>query len=126
MIISIDASTTGCSVALFQDFKVLAYVESRKDRSSAENLTLMIERTLKIAKVNYKDLEAVAVAKSGFLHGLKNCGFHGQRSCFWIRDSFNLLWNSACHVLPSPRYPFYGFAMPYDRRPQNGGILWFL
>jgi tRNA threonylcarbamoyladenosine biosynthesis protein TsaB len=72
MIVAIDASTTGCSVALFNDGKVLASVASRKDRSSAENLTLMIGEVLRLGGVTYQDLQAVAVAKGpGSYTGLR-------------------------------------------------------
>lgn len=72
MIVAIDASTTGCSVALFKDRKVLFSMDSRIDRSSAENLTLMIEQVLRFGGADYPDLEAVAVAKGpGSYTGLR-------------------------------------------------------
>ena len=72
MIVAIDASTTGCSIALFSDGKVLASVASRKDRSSAENLTLMIGEVLRLGGISYQDLKAVAVAKGpGSYTGLR-------------------------------------------------------
>lgn len=72
MIIAIDASTTGCSVALFNERKVLISLASRMERSSAENLTLMIEQVLRFGGVTYSDLQAVAVAKGpGSYTGLR-------------------------------------------------------
>lgn len=72
MILAIDASTTGCSVALFKERKVLISLVSRIDRSSAENLTLMIEQALRFGGAAYSDLEAVAVARGpGSYTGLR-------------------------------------------------------
>lgn len=72
MILAIDASTTGCSVALFRERKVLVSLASRIDRSSAENLTLMIEQVLRFGGITFGDLQAVAVAKGpGSYTGLR-------------------------------------------------------
>lgn len=72
MILAIDASTTGCSVALFKERKVLISLVSRIDRSSAEKLTLLIEQALRFAGAAYSDLEAIAVAKGpGSYTGLR-------------------------------------------------------
>ena len=72
MIISIDASTTGCSVALFNGSILVASAESRIERSSAEMLTTLIDNVLKTSKVNKSELLAVAVAKGpGSYTGLR-------------------------------------------------------
>lgn len=72
MLLAIDASTTGCSVALFNNRKVLVSLASRIDRSSAENLTLMIEQVLRFGGASYGDLAAVAVAQGpGSYTGLR-------------------------------------------------------
>lgn len=72
MIISIDASTTGCSVALFNGPILVASAESRIERSSAEMLTTLIDNVLKTSKVNKSELLAVAVAKGpGSYTGLR-------------------------------------------------------
>ncbi len=72
MILSIDASTTGCSVALFDRFNLISSAESRIDRSSAEMLTTLIDNVLKCGKVDKKELDAIAVAKGpGSYTGLR-------------------------------------------------------
>ena len=72
MILSIDASTTGCSVGLFDGFSLVSSAESRIDRSSAEMLTTLIDNVLKTAKVEKKELHAIAVAKGpGSYTGLR-------------------------------------------------------
>jgi tRNA threonylcarbamoyladenosine biosynthesis protein TsaB len=72
MILAIDASTTGCSVAVFNEDKVQVSISSRKDRSAAENLTTMIEQALSLAGTDRKSLRAVAVAKGpGSYTGLR-------------------------------------------------------
>ncbi|MCD8539855.1 MAG: tRNA (adenosine(37)-N6)-threonylcarbamoyltransferase complex dimerization subunit type 1 TsaB [Leadbetterella sp.] len=72
MILALDASTTGCSVALFKEGEVVFTMASRIDRSSAENLTLMMEQTLRFGGAAFGDLKAVAVAKGpGSYTGLR-------------------------------------------------------
>jgi tRNA threonylcarbamoyladenosine biosynthesis protein TsaB len=72
MILSIDASTTGCSVALFDGFNLVSSAESRIERSSAEMLTTLIDNVLKTAKVDKKEIHAIAVAKGpGSYTGLR-------------------------------------------------------
>lgn len=72
MIVAIDASTTGCSVALFKEKKVVVSLQSKIDRTSAENLTLMIKEALKLGGATFEDLKAVAVAKGpGSYTGLR-------------------------------------------------------
>ncbi|MFS0490748.1 tRNA (adenosine(37)-N6)-threonylcarbamoyltransferase complex dimerization subunit type 1 TsaB [Leadbetterella byssophila] len=72
MILAIDASTTGCSVAVFLEGKVVVSLESKKDRSAAESLTLMIEKVLDLSACKREDLKAVAVAKGpGSYTGLR-------------------------------------------------------
>ncbi len=72
MILSIDASTTGCSVALFDGPDLISCAESRIERSSAEMLTTLINNVLITSKVNKKDLDAIAVAKGpGSYTGLR-------------------------------------------------------
>lgn len=72
MILALDASTTGCSVALFKDGKVEFSLASRIDRSAAENLTLMIEQALRFSGITFSDLQAVAVARGpGSYTGLR-------------------------------------------------------
>lgn len=72
MILALDASTTGCSVALFKEGKVEFTLASRMDRSAAENLTLMIEQALRFTGAVFGDLQAVAVAKGpGSYTGLR-------------------------------------------------------
>jgi tRNA threonylcarbamoyladenosine biosynthesis protein TsaB len=72
MILSIDASTTGCSVALFDGDTLISSAESRIERSSAEMLTTLIDNVLSTAKVEKGDLDAIAVAKGpGSYTGLR-------------------------------------------------------
>lgn len=72
MILSIDASTTGCSVALVKEGFSPVNLNSKIQHSSAENLTLMIERLMKSADLAYSDLKAIAVAQGpGSYTGLR-------------------------------------------------------
>lgn len=72
MILSIDASTTGCSVALVKNGFSPVSLHSKIQHSSAENLTLMIERLMHSAGLAYADLKAIAVAQGpGSYTGLR-------------------------------------------------------
>lgn len=72
MILAIDASTTGCSVAVFDEDQVQVSISSRRERSAAENLTTMIDQALSLAGIGREDLQAIAVAKGpGSYTGLR-------------------------------------------------------
>lgn len=71
-ILSIDASTTGCSVAVFENENLLASSESRTERSSAEYLTTMIDHVMEMGRLPFSELDAIAVAKGpGSYTGLR-------------------------------------------------------
>ena len=71
-IISIDASAVGCSVALLTDGQVLAKIENTEEKSAATFLTTYIEQVCTEAKLQYSDIDAVAVAKGpGSYTGLR-------------------------------------------------------
>jgi tRNA threonylcarbamoyladenosine biosynthesis protein TsaB len=72
IVLSIDASTQGCSVAVFENDSLLASFESNVERSSAESLTNMIKHVLQISKVEFAQLDAIGVAKGpGSYTGLR-------------------------------------------------------
>ena len=72
MILAIDASTGGCSVALFENRLTTVSINLQVANSSVENLTLMIDKVMQLAKVEYADLKAIAVAKGpGSYTGLR-------------------------------------------------------
>ena len=73
MILCLETSTKSCSVALGQNGKMIALKESLDEKySHAENLTLYIEDVCKQAKINLKDVDAIAVSKGpGSFTGLR-------------------------------------------------------
>lgn len=72
VILSIEASTTGCSVAIQHGKTLLASIETKEERSAASLLTTMIADVVKIAQVTLKDIDAVAVCKGpGSYTGLR-------------------------------------------------------
>jgi tRNA threonylcarbamoyladenosine biosynthesis protein TsaB len=82
-LLAIDASTTGCSVALFEDFDLLCASEIRLERSSAEYMTILIEQVLFNAKTSFSDLSAIAVAKGpGSYTGLRIAVSTAKGLCF--------------------------------------------
>ena len=72
LLLSIDTSTRGCSVALHQDGGLLADYELYTDRSSSAMLTTLISSTVEHAGYTLQDLDAVAIAKGpGSYTGLR-------------------------------------------------------
>jgi tRNA threonylcarbamoyladenosine biosynthesis protein TsaB len=72
IILSIDASSIGCSVSLLSDEKVLAQVENLESKSAATFLTTYIQQVCEEAKIKYSEIDAVAVAKGpGSYTGLR-------------------------------------------------------
>lgn len=72
LLLSIDTSTRGCSVALHGDVGLLANYELYTDRSSSAMLTTLISSAVEHAGYTLQDLDAVAVAKGpGSYTGLR-------------------------------------------------------
>jgi len=71
-ILCIETSTDVCSVAISQNGKLLSCVEKVNTQNHAEEITLMIDQSLKEAKLSLKELSAVAVsAGPGSYTGLR-------------------------------------------------------
>lgn len=82
-ILSIDASTSGCSVALFKDNVLMSSSEIRMERSAAEYFTILIEQVLYNAKTKISELDAIAVAKGpGSYTGLRIAVSTAKGLCF--------------------------------------------
>lgn len=72
IILSIETSAKGCSVAVHQDAKLLSISELYNEKSSSGMLTTLIEHVVKSVGLTYQDLNAVAVAKGpGSYTGLR-------------------------------------------------------
>jgi len=73
LILSIETSTTNCSVSLSKNGKLLVVKEDYdKNYSHAERLHVYINDVLKYAKVSAKDIDAVAISKGpGSYTGLR-------------------------------------------------------
>jgi tRNA threonylcarbamoyladenosine biosynthesis protein TsaB len=71
-ILSIDASSIGCSVALLNEEKVLAFVENPESKSAATYLTTYIKQVCDESATEFSNIDAVAVAKGpGSYTGLR-------------------------------------------------------
>jgi len=62
LILSLESSTSSCSVALHQDGRILANRESREPYSAASLLTVMVHECMEHAGVKPNGVEAVAVS----------------------------------------------------------------
>lgn len=83
MILSLETSTSVCSVALHQKDKLIAYSELFIDKSHAEVLTIMIRNLLEHAQVPMKALRAVAISKGpGSYTGLRIGTSAAKGICF--------------------------------------------
>lgn len=72
LILSIDTTTRGCSVALHQDEILVASYDLLTDRSSSAMLTTLMKNTVEHAGFSLSELDAVAVAKGpGSYTGLR-------------------------------------------------------
>ena len=72
LILNIETSTTVCSVALADKGQVIAAKEINEGYSHAENLHLFINEILATAKIDVKDLKAIAVGSGpGSYTGLR-------------------------------------------------------
>lgn len=72
LILSLDTSTTTCSVALHQDGTLLGCYELFTERTSAAMLTTLIDNVVRHTNHELKQLDAIAVAKGpGSYTGLR-------------------------------------------------------
>lgn len=62
LILNIETSTTVCSVSLAKDGEILGFRESADEKSHAKLLTVYIDEIIKEQKVDFKDIDAVAVS----------------------------------------------------------------
>lgn len=72
-LLAIETTTRNCSVALFENEKVLQIKEYISDRySHSEQLTVFIEEVIKNSKVSLKEIDAIALSKGpGSYTGLR-------------------------------------------------------
>lgn len=71
-ILSIETADKGCSVAVHDDGVLLSENQNYDGKSSSAALTLLIEASVKEAKLQYSDLSAIAVSKGpGSYTGLR-------------------------------------------------------
>ena len=83
MILSIDTSTTGCSVALHRGYKLLARYELFTERTSSSLLTTLINNAIQHTGHQLTDLDAIAVAKGpGSYTGLRIAVATAKGLCF--------------------------------------------
>ena len=63
-LLSIETSTKNCSVALFNNNKLISFKEKFSERySHAENTISFIKETLSIAEIDFSDLDAIVLSK---------------------------------------------------------------
>ncbi|MFZ1790792.1 MAG: tRNA (adenosine(37)-N6)-threonylcarbamoyltransferase complex dimerization subunit type 1 TsaB, partial [Saprospiraceae bacterium] len=71
-ILCLETSTDVCSVAICQNGQLLSCVEQVNTQNHAEDITMMIDQSLKEAKISLQELSAVAVsAGPGSYTGLR-------------------------------------------------------
>ena len=71
-ILNIESSTAVCSVSVSGDYDVIAFRESRTDRSHAALLTVFVEEVMKEGGLKFSELAAVAVSSGpGSYTGLR-------------------------------------------------------
>ncbi|HEY9008638.1 tRNA (adenosine(37)-N6)-threonylcarbamoyltransferase complex dimerization subunit type 1 TsaB [Ohtaekwangia sp.] len=62
LILSLETSTSVCSVALHDHGKLIAVAEIRKEQSHAAKLAVLVEQVVKLADASLSDVKAIAVA----------------------------------------------------------------
>lgn len=72
VVLALDCATSGCSVCVWQDGKVLAVQRLEMSRGQAEVLMGMVDETLRAAGLKAKDINAIAVTHGpGAFTGLR-------------------------------------------------------
>ena len=82
-ILSLETSTSVCSVALHQDQQLLAYAELRMEKSHSSHITVMVQQVLAYASVTLQTVAAVAVSGGpGSYTGLRIGSGTAKGLCF--------------------------------------------
>jgi tRNA threonylcarbamoyladenosine biosynthesis protein TsaB len=85
IILSIETSTKGCSAAIHQDSRLLALSELFHEKSSSGMLTTLIQHVVKVAGLDFSDIDAIAVAKGpGSYTGLRIGVSTAKGLCFTL------------------------------------------
>lgn len=109
LILSIETSTTNCSVSLSNEGEILVYKEDNsKNYSHAELLHVYINQLLKESNHTPKDLDAVAISKGpGSYTGLRIGVSAAKGLCFALDKpliSISTLKSLACQVKENEGY----------------------
>lgn len=106
LILSIDTSTRGCSVAVHTDGQLVASYDLLTDRSSSAMLTTLMKNAVEHAGYALADLDAVAVAKGpGSYTGLRVGVSTAKGLCYALDKP--LLAISTLEGLTAQLLPFY-------------------
>ncbi|MBC3539149.1 tRNA (adenosine(37)-N6)-threonylcarbamoyltransferase complex dimerization subunit type 1 TsaB [Rufibacter sediminis] len=82
-ILSLETSTTVCSVALHQNQHLLSYAELQMEKSHSSHITVMVQQVLEYAGVSMAQLDAVAVSGGpGSYTGLRIGSGTAKGLCF--------------------------------------------
>ncbi len=103
LILNLETATTNCSVSLAENGKLVAINEyNSPNYSHSEKLHQFISDVLREAKLDYKDLDAIAVSKGpGSYTGLRIGVSAAKGLCFALNlplISVSTLKNMACQV----------------------------
>ncbi|MFC6996140.1 tRNA (adenosine(37)-N6)-threonylcarbamoyltransferase complex dimerization subunit type 1 TsaB [Rufibacter roseus] len=83
LILSIETSSTVCSVALHKDQHLQSYAELQMEKSHSSHITVMVKQVLDNAKVAIEDISAVAVSGGpGSYTGLRIGSGTAKGFCF--------------------------------------------
>lgn len=104
LLLSIDTSTRGCSVAVHKDSVLLSSYDLFTDRSSSAMLTTLIKNAVEQAGYNLNDLDAIAVGKGpGSYTGLRVGVSTAKGLCFALDKpliAINTLEAMSLQVIP--------------------------
>ena len=112
LLLAIETTTKNCSVALFQDVNLLHLCELNfAEYSHSENLTLLIEQTVKKANIFLKDIDAIVLSKGpGSYTGLRIGTATAKGLCYALDIplvSLSTLKSMAFGMLSEGDYSFY-------------------
>ena len=81
IILSLDTSSTACSVALHVDGRLLAVSIFHKEHSHGGRLALLIKQVLENAEVSFQQISCIGLSSwTGLIYWLANRHVHGKRT----------------------------------------------
>ncbi len=127
-ILHIESATENCSVAVSYADKLIAIISENNTQTHSEIVTILIEKTLKLAGIKYSDLSAVSLSEGPGSYTSLRVGTSAAKAICYAHNipliSVNTLFSLALKSYCAERDNIFYFSMIDARRMEVYGSLY--